>query len=350
MTTGTTEPAMTADRTGDSTHPPADPFATRRRTPRAARSATVVQRLRVRLVELVSWIACRLPVGVGVRIAEIAGELWYRLTPARAAQARMNLDRVCRHLAATGRASALVERAARHPSALERLVRHTYRHAARYYLEVLRIPAMTPAVIERAVTIETPEIVDRAFASGQPVVFVGLHFGAIELPGLYLAHRTGQQPTAPMETLGDPALQDWMVRTRGRVGVRIVDLREARHELLAAIRRGEPVGLIADRIVGGGGGLSAPLFGAPAPIPVGPALLAIETGTPIYVAGVRRAGPGQYLGRLAEVPLATEGNRRQRLEATVVNIARAFEDVVATAPEQWWAVFFPIWPDLEAAG
>jgi hypothetical protein len=26
--------------------------------------------------------------------------------------------------------------------------------------------------------------------------------------------------------------------------------------------------------------------------------------------------------------------------------ARAFEDVIALAPEQWWSVFFPIWPDL----
>ena len=26
----------------------------------------------------------------------------------------------------------------------------------------------------------------------------------------------------------------------------------------------------------------------------------------------------------------------------------AFERVIARAPEQWWAIFFPIWPDLAA--
>ena len=26
--------------------------------------------------------------------------------------------------------------------------------------------------------------------------------------------------------------------------------------------------------------------------------------------------------------------------------ARAFERLVAAAPEQWWALLFPIWPDL----
>jgi hypothetical protein len=30
-------------------------------------------------------------------------------------------------------------------------------------------------------------------------------------------------------------------------------------------------------------------------------------------------------------------------------LAGAFEEFVADAPDQWWAVFFPIWPDLEAA-
>jgi len=40
--------------------------------------------------------------------------------------------------------------------------------------------------------------------------------------------------------------------------------------------------------------------------------------------------------------------RRARVEAVLAEEARAFERFIATAPEQWWAVFFPIWPDLEA--
>jgi hypothetical protein len=29
--------------------------------------------------------------------------------------------------------------------------------------------------------------------------------------------------------------------------------------------------------------------------------------------------------------------------------ARAFEEIIVEAPEQWLSVFFPIWPDLEQA-
>ena len=42
------------------------------------------------------------------------------------------------------------------------------------------------------------------------------------------------------------------------------------------------------------------------------------------------------------------GNRRERVTATTIAIATAFERVIEDAPEQWWAVFFPIWPDLES--
>ena len=89
------------------------------------------------------------------------------------------------------------------------------------------------------------------------------------------------------------------------------------------------------------------LFGAPARLPLGPALLAIETGAPTYVTAVRRTTPGRYIGRLDRVDVAADGSRRERATATTASIARIFERVIGVAPEQWWAVFFPIgrtWP------
>jgi KDO2-lipid IV(A) lauroyltransferase len=151
-----------------------------------------------------------------------------------------------------------------------------------------------------------------------------------------------------METIGDAELQDYFVRTRGAAGIRIVGLLEARRELLTALREGTSVGLVGDRDLTGGG-LPVTLFGAPANLPLGPAMLAVESGAPLYVTGVRRIGIGRYVGSLEAVAVPTEGSRRDRVTAAMVGLAAAFERVVAVAPEQWWAVFFPIWPDLEAA-
>jgi KDO2-lipid IV(A) lauroyltransferase len=304
----------------------------------------LIGRLRGRALIAASWLACHLPEGPLVRLAEVAGDLWYRATPERAAQARRNLRRVAGVLAARDVGSAEVRAAATDPRALERLVHAAYRHAARYYLEVARTPAIGVGDIESRLAIETPAVVDEAFTGGA-VIFVGLHFGSLELPGLFMASRVGGA-VAPMETLDDPGLQDWFVRTRGAMGIRIVGLREARRELMTALRDGTSVGLVGDRDLTGGGILTE-LFGAPATLPLGPAMLAVESGARPYVVGVRRTGVGRYIGRLERVAVPLDGDRRTRVTTTTDAIAAAFERVIEDAPEQWWAVFFPIWPDLE---
>jgi len=310
----------------------------------AASRGTAVQRARVIGLRGLSWIACLLPERLAVALADLVGWLWYQLAPARAAQARRNLARVAAALDARGQGSPQVRAAARDARALERLVLSAFRHDARYYLEVLRVPSLRPAMFESRVVVETPETVEAAFAGG-PVIFVSAHLGPIELPALYLAHRSGRTFVAPMETVDDPALQGWFERTRGRLGVRIVGLRAARRALQAAVRAGDPIGIVADRDVAGGG-LEVPLFGSPAPLPIGPALIAVETGAPLFAVGVRRLADLRVAGRLLAVPVAVEGTRRERIAATLAEMATAFESLITDAPEQWSAVFFPIWPDL----
>ncbi len=294
-----------------------------------------------------SWIACHLPERPLIALAEVAGELWYRRTPDRAAQARRNLQRVTTWLSAHDRGTSLARAAASDPRVLERLVRLAYRHAARYYLEVARTPGLRPSDLATRMIVEPREVADQMFTSGHPFILVGLHFGALEMPGVYLATRAGGVVT-PMETLADTGLQDWIVRTRGVAGVRLVGLREARRELAAALRAGSTVGLVGDRDLTGGGTLTE-FFGAPASLPLGPALLAVESGAPVFVAGVRRTTPGRYRASLHPVAIPPDGTRRERATMATAAIARGFERVIEDAPEQWWAVFFPIWPDLETA-
>jgi len=229
--------------------------------------------------------------------------------------------------------------------ALERLVRLAYGHAARYYLEVARAPGLRPSDIDEKVEVETPGAAADAFGSGRASIYVGLHFGGIELPGMLLASRAGAA-VAPMESLEDARLQEWFVRTRGVVGLRLVGVREARRELQAALRDGTSVGIVGDRDLTGGG-MPTELFGAPAMLPLGPAMLAVESGSSVYVVGARRVGVGRYHGRLEPVAVPANGSRRERVTATMAAIAHGFERIIEDAPEQWWAVFFPIWPDLE---
>jgi KDO2-lipid IV(A) lauroyltransferase len=302
--------------------------------------------VRGRLMLAASWLACRLPDGLLFRLAGLAGDIWYRTAPGRAAQARRNLRRVCRSLAASGRGDASVRAAATDPRALERLVRSSFRHAARYYVEVARNPSLTPAYVDERLVLDTPDLIAEAVVPGKAVLFVGLHFGSLELAVIFLAFQVGETVT-PMETVEDAGLQAYFERTRGVAGIRLVGLREARRELTAALRNGIPVGLVGDRDLTGGG-IPILFFGAPAVLPMGPAMLAVESGVPVYAMTVRRAEKGGYRGRLIHIEIPAEGTRRERVTTTMIRLAAAFEDLIADAPDQWWAIFFPIWPDLEA--
>jgi phosphatidylinositol dimannoside acyltransferase len=97
-----------------------------------------------------------------------------------------------------------------------------------------------------------------------------------------------------------------------------------------------------------GNGARVQLFGAPARLPAGPAVLALETGAPTWVVATRRAG-ARYATRVERLELAPSGTPRERLGAFVLAQVAAFERVIADAPEQWWTLFFPIWDDLPAS-
>jgi len=309
---------------------------------------TRAQRLRVRAFAGASVAASRVPESLAIAAADSLGELWYRTTPTRASVARANLRRVCRWLAAEGRGPARARRAAVDPAALESLVRSAYRQAARYYLELLRAGTLDDAYVAARLEKLTPEVL--ADASGEPrgIVLLSAHLGPIELPA-YVGARMGRgRPVGVMETVSDPELQRWFARSRSSVGVELVGLGDARRELRRAIEEGGTALIVADRDITGGG-TDVPLFGHPAPLPSGPALLAIETNARVFFVAMWRTTPGRYRAWLREISVPAEGRLRERATGTLHAIARAIEDGVAEAPDQWWTIFFPVWPDLAPA-
>ena len=48
------------------------------------------------------------------------------------------------------------------------------------------------------------------------------------------------------------------------------------------------------------------------------------------------------------MPLPAEGSRRERVTGYLAAEAHAFEHFIADAPEQWFAIFFPIWSTEKA--
>ncbi len=312
------------------------------------RARTIWTRLRARLVVAAAWVACRLPERPLLALADLVGRIWYRLAPERRHRAQRNLRRVTRWLADHDMGPPAARAAARDGRALNRLVRDAFRHATRYYVQLARAPIVDSAYLDRWLVLEGRDVIDAALDDPKGALFVGMHIGWFELPGVFAAARTGRPAIVPSETVDDPDLQAYIVGTRRKLGLEVIGLAEAKRMLKAALLNGQTVGLLGDRDITGGG-IEVDLFGAPAPLAAGPALLAMDTGVTPHVFGVWRDASDVYHASAEPVPFPAEGTRRERVTAYLEAEARAFERHIAAAPEQWLAVFHPIWPDLEAA-
>ena len=305
-------------------------------------------RVTARALRATAGVLQRLPDSSLHRAAHAVGGLLYALQPGRRALVRENLRRVCVHLAAHQMATPAAAAAALDEGALRSLTRQAFGHYVRGYLEGAILPVYARPQMADRITADDPALVEQAFGPpGSPpprLIVVALHYGAIEIPALWATRRRGMRVTAPMESVGDPDLQAYFALTRGATGLRIVPLPGAARELSAALARGESVAIVADRVIGGAGA-RVELFGAEARLPLGPALLALESGAPAWLVTARRTGHGFYRAHLELIPLPATGERRERIAAFLAAQARAVERAVALAPEQWWALFFPIWPE-----
>jgi KDO2-lipid IV(A) lauroyltransferase len=314
----------------------------------ATPSRSLGGRLRFRALVAASWVACRLPEAPLLALADLGGRLWYRLAPERRQRARRNLTRVTRWLADHDMGSPATRAAARDGRVLNGLVRDAFRNAARYYVQLARTAIVDKAYLDRWLVWEGDDAVDAVLADPHGSLFVGLHMSWYELPALVVALRSGRRAVVPSETIADPELQAYLVASRERLGLELIDLASAKRRLKEAILNGETVGLLGDRDITGGG-IAVDFFGKPSPMAAGPALLALETSVTPYVFGVWRDPAGLYHARAEQVALPADGTRRERVTAYLAAEARAFERFIAAAPEQWLAVFHPIWPDLEAS-
>jgi KDO2-lipid IV(A) lauroyltransferase len=177
-------------------------------------------------------------------------------------------------------------------------------------------------------------------------MYLGLHLGSMEVPAQYAIIRTGKTMMTLMETVADPAVQAWVVEQRQPIGLEIVDPAQSGNRLLAWARAGGLVGIVCDRPLVGAA-RPTELFGMPANLPVGPALVAIGTGILCQIAVARRNGYGTYELEIIELATPEAGQpMRARVAAFLTAEARAIQTLVEPAPEQWWTIMYPIWDDI----
>jgi lauroyl/myristoyl acyltransferase len=227
---------------------------------------------------------------------------------------------------------------------LQRRVREVFRSYGRYYGESFRLPTIAPEELDRGITLEGYEHVEESLARGVGPMLVLPHLGSWEWCAYWLTRVQKVPVTAVVERVEPPALFDWFVEFRERIGMQIVPLGpDAGRSIVSAIKHAHVVALLCDRDIGGGG-TEVTFFGETTTLPSGPAVLALRTGAPLIPTGVYDQGGGHHHAVVRPpIPVVRRGSFRDDVARITQAMADELEGLIRRAPEQWH-MLQPNWP------
>ncbi|GLV50512.1 lipid A biosynthesis lauroyl acyltransferase [Thermobispora bispora] len=224
--------------------------------------------------------------------------------------------------------------------AVRELSRAGMRSYFRYWMEMFRLPAMSPERIRAGTRIIGVEAIFETLASGRGVVVALPHTGNYDLAGAWLVHM-GHPFTTVAERLRPESLFERFVAYRESLGMEVLPLTNrdggsarAFATLARRLREGRPVCLPAERDLTDSG-VEVVFFGAKTRMAPGPAALAVQTGAALLPAVLWFEGDG-WGGRVYdEIPVPAEGTRKEKIAIMTQRMAEAFEQGIAEHPEDW---------------
>jgi KDO2-lipid IV(A) lauroyltransferase len=213
--------------------------------------------------------------------------------------------------------------------------RLAYRNIARYWVDVTTVPHRDFSRFEtrhiRFIDEARLEVLRRA----GPVLIVSAHTGGAEL-SLQAMTARGRRFTALVEDIQPGKMAHYLNRLRSSAGgVFEPANRTGVRAALAALRRGEVVGLMADRDLQGTG-VCTLVAGQPVQLPRGPWELARRTGATVIPMFSRRDWRDRFTVTVEEpFHVPCDGEESVAVHEAVVRFAGLLEKHLRREPGQW---------------
>jgi Kdo2-lipid IVA lauroyltransferase/acyltransferase len=212
-----------------------------------------------------------------------------------------------------------------------------YRQFAMTFVELLRSTAPGASGLERNVSFDSFHPFEKLRAEKRALVILQPHAGNFDLAAYAFAERGFPHHTV-MKLIENPRLQRLIASTRERHGVTVhVKAKKSFEEIVAALRKGDWVGLLPDQNAKGRG-VTVDWLGSPASIFKGPALFHLATGAPICLAlDERLADPRRHHVHFRFLaPRAPTGDEAADVRAIMQDVADAYAPLVLRNPAQYF--------------
>jgi phosphatidylinositol dimannoside acyltransferase len=220
---------------------------------------------------------------------------------------------------------------------MDALVRRAVRSYARYWQEAFRLPAYTREQLGRRFELYGSEMLAAAVRERTGAVVALPHGGNWDAAGAWVAAQ-GWPITTVAERLKPEGLYERFLEFRRSLGMEIIPLtggeRPPLDVLADRLGTGSVVPLLADRDLSSRG-VEVRFFGGRTRMPPGPALLALRTGAPLYVAHMwyEPDRPVAQLDGPIEVP--ADGPLDVRVQELTQRVADRLAVGIARHPEDW---------------
>ena len=261
----------------------------------------------------------RLPLGAALRIAERTADGWWAWSRRDRAAVDRNLSQIL------GQAA---------PRTMSRQV---FRNFGRYLVEFFTMHRRAA----QAVRVEGRQNLDAARRDGRGAIIHTGHLGNWEV-GAATIRRMGQAMSVVALPHADPRLDRLFTDQRRRCALEVIPIGPgAAQRSLAALRRGELVGLLGDREFGRHG-VPLTFLGRTTTLPDGPALLSLRSRAPIVPSFLLRDAADRF--RLSiEPPIWPESSRAvaDAVTALTRRYATVLERYIHQEPTQW-LMFHPV--------
>ncbi len=221
----------------------------------------------------------------------------------------------------------------------------------RYYCETFMLPRWSDEQLLSRVRAENSEPILAALKTGGAVLSLP-HLANWDWAGAWAARYFGSLCTVAERLRPEGVFQKFL-KARESKGITLMPLTGdgGTYEFLREhVNQGRLVALLGDRDVAKSG-MGNDFFGHRASLPIGAALLALDTGRPLFTCAPWYDGENLVITFDSEIvfdrnPVQGRDRLRRAQEVTKL-IAENFEQHIRRHPENWHQLQ-PIWPDLVA--
>lgn len=215
------------------------------------------------------------------------------------------------------------------------LSREGMRSYLRYWFEAFRLPSWSHERISGTFDLAGKELMDEAVRSGTGAVMVPCHMANWDHAGAWGCLRFGGVTTVA-ERLQPEGLFDQFLAYRQSLGMDVLAIGEPDivRSLIRKVKEGRILALLGDRDISQNG-VEVNLFGEPASLPAGPALIGLLTGRPVYPVTMWFDGDRTTGQVYPAVTAPSDLPRGEQVRAMTQQIAHAFEDGIRAHPTDW---------------